>query len=338
MNNTTLTILHRFPKCFSLLQMKSVDANNQLKLFSVVGTVFIPFIIIVNLLSIFGIIKTKRNKFTSSQILFSTLFVSDLTIGMVQLPLQIHSFLMSHDQTCFEILLETFFTTFTLHMSGALLGVISVDRYIYVVHNNYYKKIVTKWSLTMAIVGVILISITWATLNAFFKARLDITKMAQFYFAMSAYMGTELSIGVALYAVLLSKVKQTTKNSSIPQGIDSRLTKTIAIIVAIKVVTYFPLMILISVFAYELLNSANQRYIQKLNTDLVWTLLPCQINAIISSVIYLAKNGPIKQYYSKVFNCRKDKRTLREVAHPNALRDGKTKQHLNSMPAAKELS
>ena len=169
MNNTTLTILHRFPKCFSLLQMKSVDANNQLKLFSVVGTVFIPFIIIVNLLSIFGIIKTKRNKFTSSQILFSTLFVSDLTIGMVQLPLQIHSFLMSHDQTCFEILLETFFTTFTLHMSGALLGVISVDRYIYVVHNNYYKKIVTKWSLTMAIVGVILISITWATLNAFSK-------------------------------------------------------------------------------------------------------------------------------------------------------------------------
>ena len=121
----------------------------------------------------------------------------------------------------------------------------------------------------MAIVGVILISITWATLNAFFKARLDITKMAQFYFAMSAYMGTELSIGVALYAALLSKVKQTTKNSSIPQGIDSRLTKTIAIIVAIKVVTYFPLMILISVFAYELLNSANQRYIQKLNTDLV---------------------------------------------------------------------
>ena len=144
MNNTTLTILYRFSKCFSLLQMKSVDANNQLKLFSVVGTVFIPFIIIVNLLSIFGIIKTKRNKFTSSQILFSTLFVSDLTIGMVQLPLQIHSFLMSHDQTCFDILLETFFTTFTLHMSGALLGVISVDRYIYVVHNNYYKKIVTK--------------------------------------------------------------------------------------------------------------------------------------------------------------------------------------------------
>ena len=215
----------------------------------------IPFVITFNLLLIFGIIKTKRNTFTSSQILFLTLFVSDLTIGMMQIPMQAYSFLISHDPTCFEILLDAFFTTFTLCMSGTLLCVISLDRYIYVVHNNYHKIIVTKWALTITIVGVILTSIIWATLHVFFRARLEITKAAKCYFVMSAYTGTVLSIDVALYAVLLTTVKITTKSSSVPQRIDSRLTKTIAVIVAIQVVTYFPLMILLSAATYEFLNS-----------------------------------------------------------------------------------
>ena len=338
MNNTTLQFLHGSPNCFLPLHIISVDAKNKLKVFSVIGAILIPVIITINLLLIFGIIKTKRNKFTSSQILFLTLFVSDLTFGVVQLPMQTYFFWISHNPTCFKVQLDEFFTTFPICMSGTLLCAISVDRYIYVAHKNYYKTIVTKWSLTITIVGVILISVILGTFNVIFEVRLDLTKIAKRYFVMSAYTGTMLSISVVLYAVLLIKVKQTRKNSSIPRGIDSRLTKTIAVIVAIQVVTYFPLMILLSVVAYGLLNSMDHRYILKLNTDLVWTFLPCQINAIINSTIYLAKNGPMKRYYSKLLNCGKDKRNLREVAHPNASRGGKTKQHLNSMPAAKNLS
>ena len=210
-------------------------------------------------------------------------------------------------------------------MSGTLLCVISVDRYIYVVHNNYYKRIVTKWSLTFTIVWVILTSVTWATLDIIFGVRLEIAKTAKNYFAMSAYTGTIVAIAVILYAALLRKIKQTTKNSSIPQGIDSSLTKTIAMIVAIELVTYFPVMVSLSVFAYELLNFTDKRYIQKPRIDLLWTVLPCQINAITSSVIYLAKNGPMKRYNSRLFNCGIDTRSFREVAHPNMSLDGETK-------------
>ena len=333
MNNTTL---QRLPKCFLLLHIKAVDLK--IKLFSVIGASLIPFIITVNLLLIFGIIKTKRNKFTPSQILFLTLFVSDLSFGVVQVPTQTYLIWISHNPTCLEIQLEAFFTTFAPCMSGTLLCMISVDRYIYVAHKNYYKKIVTKWSLTITVVGVILTSTTLAILNVLPITRRDEIKIAKRFFAMSAYTGTLLSIAVISYAALLRKVKQKTKNSSIPRGTDLRLTKTIAIIIAIEVVTYFPLMILLSVFANSLLNSTDQRYIHKINTDLLWANLPCQINAIINSLIYLAKNGPMKRYYSKLFNCGKDKRTLREVAHPKALCDSKTKQNLNSTPAAKNLN
>ena len=335
MNNTMMPFLHRYPQYILLLQTKDVNVKN--KLMSVTSASLIPFIVTVNLLLIFGIIKTKRNNFTSSQILFLTLFVSDLTFGVVQISMQTYTLWKSHAPTCSEIQASIFFMTFPLCMSGTLLCVISLDRYICVLHNNNYKRIVTKLSLTITIVWVILTSITWATLNVLFKTRLEIAKIAKLHFALSAYTGAMLLISVALYAALLTKVKQTTKNSPLSQGIDSSLTKTIAVIIATQVVNYFPLMVCLNIFGYGLLNSTDKSYLQKLGNDLLWTMIPCHINAIINSAIYFARNGQLKRYYSKLFNCGNDTRNVKEVAHPNASLDGKTKQHLDFMPGAKNL-
>ena len=66
------------------------------------------------------------------------------------------------------------------------------------------------------------------------------------------------------------------------------------------VVTFFPLMVFLNVLAYELLNSTNGRYIQELGDDLLWTVLSCQMNAIINSLIHLvrivASNDTIPSY------------------------------------------
>ena len=315
MNNTTLQFLHRIPKC--LLPFANKDADVKNTLLAGINASLIPFIISVNLLLIFGIIKTKRNKFTSSQILLLTLFSSDLTFGLVQLPVEIYHLWNPHDPTCFEVHLSKFCMVFPICMSDTLLCVISVDRYIYVVHYNYYKRIMTKWSLTITIVCMIFISITWATLDVLFRVRHEITKVAKLYFAMTVYMGIMLTISVVLYAALLRMIKQTTKKSSMPKGFDSNLTKTIAVIVVIMVVTYFPLMISLNVFAYALLKSTDKRYIQELGDDLLWTILPCQMNAIINSLIYLGKNVRMKRYYSKLFNCRIVKSNPRKVAPTN---------------------
>ena len=50
------------------------------------------------------------------------------------------------------------------------------------------------------------------------------------------------------------------------------------------------------------------------------------------------KNGPVKRYYSKWFNCRIGKSYLRDIAPTNISLDGQTEQHLYSMSAAKNLS
>ena len=83
MNNDTQQFHHKLHECASL-----IFANPRNKLLILVYAILISLIISANLLSIFGIIKIKWNKFTSSQILFLALFVSDLTIGVVHLPIK----------------------------------------------------------------------------------------------------------------------------------------------------------------------------------------------------------------------------------------------------------
>ena len=85
MNNTKLCKLWR-----CVLSFLPEDLSVKV-LLTVLYSYLIPIIICANLLLIIGIIKTKRNKFTSSQILFSILFLIDLTfgeVGWVQLPVK----------------------------------------------------------------------------------------------------------------------------------------------------------------------------------------------------------------------------------------------------------
>ena len=104
MNNST--------KCFSffLSQEKNAECISVTAIYSCL----IPFIIFANLLSIIGIIKTKRNKFTSSQILFSALFFNAMTLGAVQLPLEIYLLWKPVNVSCLEIDLSEFLVAFPI--------------------------------------------------------------------------------------------------------------------------------------------------------------------------------------------------------------------------------
>ena len=187
---------------------------------TVINVRLIPLIISANFLSILGIIKTKRNAFISSQILFLALFLSDLTYGAVQIPVQIYLSWKSHDPTCFEILVGNFFFIYPTWLSGTLLCVITVDRYIRVVHKRYHKRIVTNKLLSFTITLATFISFIWAPAGGF-----DIGKFENLYSIMSTYMGAVLATGVAFNVALLKSVKQKTKNSSVQQALNFRFNK-----------------------------------------------------------------------------------------------------------------
>ena len=198
-------------------------------------------------------------------------------------------------------------------MSGTLLCVISIDRYINIVHNRYYKRIVTKTSLTITIILVTLISFMWGTCDAQFTAESDTRKLAKMFVALTVYAGTVLGLGIIFNVALLTNVKRKTQNSSMEQTIESKLTKTIALIVGLMVTAYLPAIIAINIAAYAFINSSAKQFIQKSSGNFLWILIPSQANAALNSVIYLARSSRMKRYYWKLIDCRNDNRKLNKT-------------------------
>ena len=158
MNNTTQDLPKKLLQCISLYRTE--DGYVKDTLLAVIYVSIIPLIIGANLLLIVGIIKTKRDKFTSSQILFLTLFLSDLTAAVVQLPMLLYIG-WKENSTCLEILISFFEYVLPICLSFTILAAVSLDRYISVVHNRHHKRIVTNKSLAVTIILTFIVSSMW---------------------------------------------------------------------------------------------------------------------------------------------------------------------------------
>ena len=247
MNNTTEPFERRNTECFSVFRF--MDSEITRPLLTGIYTSLIPLIIGANVLLITGITKIKQNKFSSSQILFLTLFLSDLSFGVVQIPYQIYLMWRSDDPTCPEIQLSIFSTTFPISMSGNVLSVIAIDRYINVVHKKYYKRIVTNKSLGVTIIFMILISVTWATSAALFSGDF-------IFFFLTAGEGVLVMFCICCNIALLRNVRIRTKNSAVTQTtLNTKLTQTIILIVGIMIITYVPLFVTFNIFNDAVENS-----------------------------------------------------------------------------------
>ena len=288
-----------------LYLLRNIDSNVK-TLVTVLHATLIPLIVSANLVLIFGITKTKRKEFTSSQILFLTLFSSDLAYGVVQIPVEIYlTWKKDYYPSCFESIVGSFSIIYPTCMSGTILSAIGIDRYIRVVHNKYYQRIVRNKSLTVTIALTILISIVWATVEIFKSKEFE-----KFSIAMSTYTGAVLAVGVFFNVALLKHVKQKTKNSSVPQTVNTSLTKTVTLILASLVVAYLPLMITLIIISCVLIHSKDNVFKKKAYHALVLTLIPPQVNAVLNSVIYFSRNSRLKRYFYKLFISGNESRPL----------------------------
>ena len=94
------------------------------------------------------------------------------------------------------------------------------------------------------------------------------------------------------------KISPTKANLNVlkQQAIDSILSKTITIIVAVMIAAYLLIMIILIGAAFVLINSTNPHFLSINSNDFMWASIPCQINAILNSVIYFTKNSRMRCY------------------------------------------
>ena len=107
---------------------------------------------------------------------------------------------------------------------------------------------------------------------------------------MTVYLVIFTITAVVLNVAFLRNVKQQ-QNSCVPQAqvLNSDLTKIIIITVTTLVTTYLPPLITLFV-AINAVNFANKQLFKLMRDVFIWTLIPPQINAVLNSAIYLARN------------------------------------------------
>ena len=291
------------PMCISHF-VKISDVNKQA--LTVTYAIFIPLIVIANLLLVIGIMKVKRKELTMSQILFILLALSDISLGVVHLPIQL--FLLQTDTiiTCLQLQLRGFWFTFPMILSGNTMVIIAIDRFIHVT-----KKRPTRKLLKGLIIVNVLITFTWSIIYAFLSDDLDIKAAAKYFISLSMYEGIGLAISVLLNILLLGNVQKQTRNSSINKNRlpaknfsvkrkSDSLTTTIVLISITLVITYIPSVAVLNVAAYTFLFSSDQEKIGTVPIAITWSLVPAQLNAILNSVIYISRNRKIKRYFKRL--------------------------------------
>ena len=235
-----------------------------------------------NLFSIIGIIKTKKNKYTSSQIFFLALLLSDLAPGPTQIPLEIYLTWKSGSPTCLQIDLSQFLTVFSIAMSGNILCIITIDRYIHVVHSTLHEPMVTNKLLAVAIILMIRISFIWGESTASLHVNF-------IFLVLTVCKGVTIILGAWFNIAILMNVKLRTKNSTARQtASNTNLTKTILMIVTVMLIPYIPLIAHVNIMQYVLRNWTNLHSITKVIRSLRWAMIPFQLNSVLNSIIYFA--------------------------------------------------
>ena len=284
------------PECFIMFHPYIISENERL-IFTLIYSFLIPLIIGANILSISGIIKTKRNKFTKSQILFIILCLSDLSFGIIQLPYQIYLLRRYEQITCYQTTVQAFWFVFPIYISGTTLLLISIERYMNVVKKKHYKKIIYNTTLMVAITLEVSIATFWSLYFAFICKKQNLRKLANFLISSSSNEGIFLAIALSLNVALLRNVRSKLRNKTVSQKTDSKLTTTIRIIAVAVIISYLPSIICFNIAAYTYLYSKNPTSYQKVTVSVICSLVPVQVNSVVNALIYISRNREMKNHF-----------------------------------------
>jgi len=306
-NNTTNSLSNSInyiiPKCIPSFRSDTVGDMHPTILTTMYAVTMVA-IIVSNLLLVVGISKTmKNNKLTNSNKLFLFLCLSDLLTGCVLMPVQIYYIHLVPNITCVQAGVRAFWSSFPLILSGTNILVITLDRYLMMVKNHFYRKWFSgKYLLVNMVLLEICISLGWALWYVFGTQTLDTNIYAALFIGLCLYQILLLTSVFILNLKMVSEVKLSRKNTTLTNNnrAEKVLSKTITMISIALVVCYTPSTIATGVAGFYTLYSKNRTHLNIVTTVLVYCLVPMQINSALNAVIYLVRNSRIRGFYKRL--------------------------------------
>ena len=295
---------------FCRFQFHYVNQGLNGSLLIVVNGVIGILLIITNFILLNGIRKSKRrNKYRLKTKLVLLLSSVDLSVGLINIPLEIVLLKKIHHINCQITAVIAFWIVFPVLCSTSIVILISLERYIAVFNEKkcfgiYFKGV----HLIPIIIFNFLVSsgigVWFAFLNNFFPKSLN--QYSFFFYFIGTYTITYLTVILLINMSLLIGIKKRMRNSDIQVErhvvVEKRMTKTIMLTSISLIVLYLPA----AAGHYYL---ANIIYIEDIHTKkfsngitfVYWTHVLCKLSSVLNAAIYITRNRSVHQVYFLYF-------------------------------------
>ncbi len=289
------TCNNAFSERMSLSASQSLTISISLSLMS-------PTIIIINILLIMALLKTKQIK-NDSQRFILILGISDFIVGALSVPLLLGVF--NVHQSCAYEKVSLFVGHFNTRLTAYIIFLIGIDRYFNINPNmqsrsTLGKKIESKTGCKILIATVIVISTIQASIQIIDFENRSLPSNLSSGFDFIVYLTYFI-----IYIRLFMKIRKFTRSNSLHQGAGNtteyrpryikNLVKTVLYLLVTVGLCYLPYVMVkftIMYRKYQLKEpiSQNLRFIHYLSFQ------PILANSFFNTVIILDRNSVLKQY------------------------------------------
>ena len=100
-----------------------------------------------------------------------------------------------------------------------------------------------------------------------------------------------------------------------------------------------PLLITVNIATYGFIISTDKSFTQE-KANVLLIAIPCQVTAVLNSVIYLSRSSRMKRYYFKLFNCKTAGKCFKRAVSPvpNITQNGNKQSQIHYVHAVKAIN
>ena len=277
-------------------------------LYLVASTSTCLFIIGVNSVLIHALRKLKKLKSYSYLFIFY-MSISDICIGVSQLALQF-TIILKQPSTIDSLTIICQFTIYFLcQMSGGMIFIISVDRFVHMKYLTKYSAVMTSRTFGILVAGNILVNLCVSVslvIASIYKFYFYYTFVAAFLYSALITVLCILYIRTYIYvkngvAAIKTRTNKAEQSMHEIRNAEREFARCVIYIIVSMIVCYLPSVILGAVQSLLALQDAlneNFRY------AVLWSYIFAYFNSAMNGILVIASTTQIKNYVLNLL-CRK---------------------------------
>ena len=242
-------------------------------------------------------------KYSSTQILFIILSVSDIWTAMIVLPIQIYIANLEPEINCLTSLIQVFTAYHTPWNSGLIICAICLTRYI-TVTTKRMKEFLDGKRLALVVFLNFLLALALAFWQAFsFFQKLPIS-LSLYYFLAGSFALFLLTVIIFSNCRLIAFLRKTRRKSATAKSrYQVRVTKTVLIISITTLICYTPMIIAWMVSGHLYFHDVNNRISSQIFNS--WSQVLVYLNCGIGPTIYIISSGLVLRLWNNWSNKKK---------------------------------